>query len=202
MEIGDKVRFLNETGGGIITGFVDEHLVKVLTEDGFEFPVLKKEVIVVSTGPEDFNHTYNQKVRNEDTSANGDAEPENKNLTLADYLDEKKVKKSITRKRDKKENGRIGSEIEEVDLHIHNILPEIEDLGPGEILEAQMDRFTTALEGAVRNKQKKIVFIHGKGAGKLKYEIQKKLKTDYPGLRYQDASFKEYGYGATLVIIP
>ena len=38
MKIGDRVRFLNETGGGTITQFPDEEIVMVLTEDGFEFP--------------------------------------------------------------------------------------------------------------------------------------------------------------------
>ena len=54
------------------------------------------------------------------------------------------------------------------------------------------------------NKSKKkriIVFIHGKGVGILKSEIIKAFKRDYKHLDYQDASFQEYGYGATMVII-
>jgi dsDNA-specific endonuclease/ATPase MutS2 len=64
-----------------------------------------------------------------------------------------------------------------------------------------MSRFTIALDGAVRSKTKKIVFIHGIGNGKLKYEIRKTLDSKYSRLKYQDASFKEYGYGATMVIL-
>jgi hypothetical protein len=90
---------------------------------------------------------------------------------------------------------------EVVDLHIEEIVDDISSLTPGEILNTQMARFTTTLEGAIRNKTKKIVFIHGVGNGKLRYEIQKTLNTKYPDLKYQDASFAEYGYGATMVLI-
>ena len=68
-------------------------------------------------------------------------------------------------------------------------------------MDIQISRFTIALDGAIRGKTKKIVFIHGVGNGKLKYEIRKTLDSKYPKLRYQDASFKEYGYGATMVML-
>ena len=76
-----------------------------------------------------------------------------------------------------------------------------ESLEPAEALEIQKNRFITALEGGIRNGVKKMVFIHGVGDGKLKYEIRRIIDRQYPRLRYQDASFKEYGYGATLVLI-
>ncbi len=44
-KVGDKVKFLNETGGGIITAIMDSKLVKVQTDDGFEMPVLSKDLI-------------------------------------------------------------------------------------------------------------------------------------------------------------
>jgi len=93
------------------------------------------------------------------------------------------------------------TDLMEVDLHIHEIVDDEKGLSNGEILNIQLRRFETALETALRNKIKKVVFIHGLGQGKLKYEIQKKLNDKYPDLRYQDASFKEYGYGATMVIL-
>jgi hypothetical protein len=90
---------------------------------------------------------------------------------------------------------------EEVDLHIHEIVDDYQGLSNGEIIRIQLNRFETALEGAILNKQQKIVFIHGVGEGKLKYELRKLLDTKYLDLKYQDASFKEYGYGATMVFI-
>ena len=91
--------------------------------------------------------------------------------------------------------------IEEVDLHIGEIVDNYAELGNGEILNIQMSRFETALETALRGTGRRIVFIHGVGNGKLKFELRKKLDTKYPELRYQDASFKEYGYGATMVYL-
>ena len=90
---------------------------------------------------------------------------------------------------------------EEVDLHIEQLVDDYTSLSSGEILDIQMSRFNIALDGAIRNKNKRIVFIHGVGNGKLKYEIRKTLDSKYSRLKYQDASFKEYGYGATMVMI-
>lgn len=91
---------------------------------------------------------------------------------------------------------------EEVDLHIENIVDDYKELSVREILNIQMDRFEVSLEGAIRNRQKRIIYIHGTGAGKLKYQIRKTLDDKYKRLRYQDASFMEFGYGATLVLLP
>lgn len=91
--------------------------------------------------------------------------------------------------------------LEEVDLHIEEIVDDHAELSNGEIVNIQLARFETALETAIKGKVQKIVFIHGVGNGKLKYELRKKLDNKYPDLRYQDASFKEYGYGATMVYL-
>ncbi|MDP4208002.1 MAG: DUF2027 domain-containing protein [Bacteroidota bacterium] len=101
----------------------------------------------------------------------------------------------------KKQAQNSTSEKEEIDLHIEQLVEDFSGMSAGEILDIQMGRFTIALEGAIRNHVHKIVFIHGVGNGKLKYEIRKTLDSKYSKLRYQDASFKEYGYGATLVMI-
>ncbi len=95
----------------------------------------------------------------------------------------------------------VNTEMEEVDLHIEQLVDDFSNLSAGEIVDIQIGRFTITLDGALRNNVKKIVFIHGVGNGKLKYEIRKALDTKYSKLRYQDASFKEYGYGATMVLI-
>jgi len=93
-------------------------------------------------------------------------------------------------------------DIEEIDLHIHELVDNYQGMSPAEIIQLQLSRFETSLEGGIRsNKTKKMVFIHGLGNGKLKHEIRKLLDTKYGKLKYQDASFKEYGYGATLVYL-
>lgn len=45
-KIGDKVRFLDEMGGGKITAILDNKMVNLETEVGFEIPVLSSELIL------------------------------------------------------------------------------------------------------------------------------------------------------------
>ena len=35
VKTGDRVKFLNDSGGGIVKGFIGKNLVKVENEDGF-----------------------------------------------------------------------------------------------------------------------------------------------------------------------
>lgn len=44
---GDKVRFLNEKGEGIVTRIVGNNMVHVAIEEGFEFPVLAAELVKI-----------------------------------------------------------------------------------------------------------------------------------------------------------
>lgn len=93
---------------------------------------------------------------------------------------------------------------EVVDLHAEAILDSTAGMAASEILQAQLARFTVVMDGAVKggvSSPKRMVFIHGVGKGKLRYEIEKVLKRSYPKLRYQDASFAEYGYGAIMVFL-
>lgn len=116
------------------------------------------------------------------------------------YIIQKK-QKDISPKKVSVMKPTVNNEMEEVDLHIEQLVDDFSNLSAGEIVDIQMGRFTITLDGAIRNNVKKIVFIHGVGNGKLKYEIRKAMDTKYSKLRYQDASFKEYGYGATMVLI-
>lgn len=89
----------------------------------------------------------------------------------------------------------------EIDLHIHQLLDSTAGMSNGDILNYQLDKFREVLEENARNKGQKIVFIHGKGDGVLRKAIERELHTRYKEYSYQDASFKEYGFGATMVTI-
>lgn len=91
-------------------------------------------------------------------------------------------------------------ELEEVDLHIDELVDTTAGLSNSDIIQIQMDKFHFVMESNAKNKGRKIVFIHGVGNGVLKNEIRKQLERKYK-VYYQDASFREYGYGATMVII-
>ena len=91
--------------------------------------------------------------------------------------------------------------IEVIDLHSHNILESEQGMSSGDILEFQIKCFVEELDKRIASRQHgKVVFIHGVGSGKLKYELTKRLKSHYPSIYHQDASFQEYGYGAILVM--
>ena len=53
MKIGDKVRFLSEVGGGIVTGFKGKDFVLVEDADGFDIPMPIRECVVIEA--DDYN---------------------------------------------------------------------------------------------------------------------------------------------------
>ncbi|MCM1107446.1 MAG: DUF2027 domain-containing protein [Clostridium sp.] len=89
----------------------------------------------------------------------------------------------------------------EIDLHINELLDNTNGLDNSAILEVQLKEFRRVMDENTSQKGKKIVFIHGKGEGVLRNAIIKELKYRYKSCAYQDASFREYGFGATLVTI-
>lgn len=92
-------------------------------------------------------------------------------------------------------------EIIEVDLHASALFDSIDGLEPADILNCQIDRFTEVMKAHLRHPGTKIVFIHGKGEGVLRQAIMKELTHRFKGHDVQDASFREYGFGATQVTI-
>jgi len=90
----------------------------------------------------------------------------------------------------------------EVDLHINQLLDTTTGLSNADMLNCQLSKFHEVMKANSTKKGQRIVFIHGKGEGVLRAAMDKELKTTYKKLcRFQDASFHEYGFGATMVII-
>ncbi len=60
LKVGDKVSFLNEKGGGIVTKILDDEIIHVTIEDGFDIPVMAKDVIKTGFAEEqeDTRKTY------------------------------------------------------------------------------------------------------------------------------------------------
>ena len=82
MQIGDKVRFLNDVGGGVITGFQDKQTVLVSDADGFEIPTLIKDVVVVET--DNYNIAKKKSAPKAETPKSAEAEAEAEETDLAD----------------------------------------------------------------------------------------------------------------------
>lgn len=88
-----------------------------------------------------------------------------------------------------------------VDLHIDELLETTSGMSAADILDYQIGVFRNTLEQYKAKKGQKMIFIHGKGEGVLRHSIIHELNYRYKQYQYQDASFMEFGYGATQVTI-
>lgn len=346
MKIGDKVRFLNETGGGVVSGFVSKDIVNVRDEDGFDIPMPVRECVVIDTSD------YNIKIepKKEDRPKTEEVEQpvvekrplsetregeklnvyvayvpmdvksmtttsfeaylvndsnyylyytyssgENKNWILrshgvvepnvklfleefgkdmlnemerikvqfvafktkpyvgkpavsveqridavkfyklhsfveTDFFDTPAMLYDIVRddvpartrlvsveeladsmRAKMKDDVRVISQpivkkkhidsILEVDLHIDQLLDTAAGMSNSDMLKYQLETFNKVMQEHLNKKNQKIVFIHGKGDGVLRKAILDELKRKYKNCLSQDASFREYGFGATMVTI-
>lgn len=93
------------------------------------------------------------------------------------------------------------NEIIEVDLHIGELLDDTHDMSNREMLNYQLDKFREVMEQYKNKREQRIVFIHGKGDGVLRKALLDEMKRKYSACKTQDASFQEYGFGATMVTI-
>lgn len=91
--------------------------------------------------------------------------------------------------------------IVEVDLHAEVLLDSTRGLTPTDILMMQIKAFHDTMRQYAKDKGRRIVFIHGKGEGVLRATLLKELKNHYRHCTHQDASFREYGFGATMVTV-
>jgi hypothetical protein len=109
--------------------------------------------------------------------------------------------------RRQKSNARVDNKkpdpkaVIEVDLHAHELLDTTAGLTPNEIKDYQLGVFRKTMDAHLKEKGRKIVFIHGKGEGVLRNALVTELKHKYKSCTWQDASFQQYGFGATMVII-
>ena len=109
---------------------------------------------------------------------------------------EEKVVANTSKKKSKKDDGTLV-----VDLHADEVLETTAGMNSADILHYQMDIFKKTMDENRKKKGQKIILIHGKGEGVLRQTIIHELNYRYKSCTYQDASFQEYGYGATQVTI-
>lgn len=114
---------------------------------------------------------------------------------LQDYVG---VKNNNIRKDKKLQSN---SAIMEIDLHINALLDSVAGMSNTDILEYQLDVVKNTLTKNKQKKGQKVVFIHGKGDGVLRSKILQYLKQNHSNYYVQDASFREYGFGATMVTV-
>ncbi len=110
-----------------------------------------------------------------------------------------KPKSQPIKRHDISKKAQKNNDLMVVDLHISELLDNWNGMSNAEILNYQIDRFREVMDQNIGFGGKKIVFIHGKGEGVLRQALLKELNYRYKNCGVQDASFKEYGYGATQV---
>ena len=120
---------------------------------------------------------------------------DSKRLKEQMYKDEKIIAHEDKKKRQKDDGTLV------IDLHADELLETTAGMNAADILHYQLDVFKKTMDENKKKKGQKIVFIHGKGEGVLRHALVHELNYRYKSCTYQDASFQEYGYGATQVTI-
>jgi dsDNA-specific endonuclease/ATPase MutS2 len=191
-KVGDRVRFLNDEGEGIILSFSSPNIALVEDSTGFAYEHEVRELVHVV--PLDKELKKYEEV-NPDLAS-----------LLERNIDAEMVKKANA---DFKAiyKGKQGSEIKgkgdwmEVDLHAHELLESQRGMTNGDIVVYQLEHFERMLRNAEEKKMKRVIFIHGVGQGVLRQEIRRILNEYYPHCEFMDAPYHIYGYGATEVRI-
>ena len=172
-KVGDKVSVLDVDCSGYITKIVD-NTIYVTTDDGFEIPYSVEELVKI------------------------DIEIFNSSLIFTNPVKEFSKNKSVIKKREFKKNKK--KSIMVVDLHIDKIINSSKGLKNFDILTIQLETARKRLNFAISKKIKSLIFIHGVGDGVLKLELEYILRS-YENLKFFPANFRQYGDGATEVII-
>lgn len=306
MQIGDKVKFINESLSGTISRLIDDKTIGVSIEDGFEIPVLKREIMIVT--PINLVEQHDKaEIPNANKIAIGDSEislwfeqssqtwykasllnnsrsdillsvtvKQGKifkplfggrvekhtsylinTLNLAelelwgtycfriifheqevekprapwyleytfrskDFMKAKEVNGKptflISLKPDKIEQFTIAKDSvkienkpketfvnitrpeEVVDIHIHQLLKNYNQISADEAITIQMNHFKNMFEKALALNYSKITIIHGVGTNALKQKIWKEI-SGHPAVKtYYEAQKEKFGYGATEIV--
>ena len=88
----------------------------------------------------------------------------------------------------------------EIDLHLEELVEFPMKLDDWQRLHTQMQHVKKCLNAAIERRHRRLVFIHGVGQGVLKTELRNYL-SNFDCLTFDDADYREYGYGATEVFI-
>lgn len=115
--------------------------------------------------------------------------------TPAKPKDNRPTRKPVSKKAQKNNEPLV------IDLHIDRLIDNTKGLSNADMLNYQIDKFREVMDANLGSPGSKIVFIHGKGEGVLRNALLKELNYRYKFCSATDASFREYGYGATQITI-
>lgn len=174
--IGEKVAFLNDTTKGVVQSISGNQVV-VMTDYGFEETCDASELVSQESALDGLT-SYIPEHRMDEVKE-------------AKYQSEKK-KKSVAHPKRKEIPPII------IDLHIEKLVKSTRQMSNGEIVDYQIRYAQACIDNARRNRQKRLIFIHGVGEGVLKSEL-KYLFTGYMDIDFFEADYYKFGQGATEV---
>ena len=96
------------------------------------------------------------------------------------------------------EKPRSSDERALVDLHAGAFLFSTHGMNDHGILMEQMNELRSGFEKAKRERKSRLIIIHGVGSGRLRSEVERYLNRQQ-GIEFYDASYGEFGQGATEV---
>ena len=102
-------------------------------------------------------------------------------MDLGMLIDPQQLQKAISEKKVQQQKPQSKPQnpkpaIIEVDLHINQLVDNTNGLSRADMLNYQLEKFNQVMQENLKRKGQKIVFIHGKGEGVLRAEIEKFLK--------------------------
>lgn len=172
---GDRVSFLDSKETGLIEKINNERMAVIKMDNGLLVPHLISNLV-----PYKDENAYNLK-----------------SLNFYDEFDAK-VQRNQPKSTKQRNNVSIFANDEMVvDLHIEDLVDSHVGFSNSQILNIQLSHFNRELNVAIRSKIKKLIVIHGVGEGVLKSAIRKELMEHYYQYEFHDASYRDYGYGAT-----
>lgn len=177
-QVGEKVGFLYEVGGGSVTKILSQNVYSVEDDSGFERTFQSNELVKIHGKDYKLSDSANLQMNEDETLSEPNHYVRKEQLTG--------VRKPI--------------DVWEIDLHIEEIIESHLGLSNFQILTKQLAEFKSFYKKARTNHIRKIVVIHGVGEGVLKEEIRSYLSKQ-ESIEYYDADFREYGKGATTVEI-
>ena len=227
MDIGDKIKFLDDIGGGTVKGFAREGYAIIVDKDGFEIPYPIKQCVVVEKYEAQPKISEEEKLRYTQQRKEAEAKEAKQKRKLlekeekrrfelelrqalkdkysTDVLSGSGKRQKIKIKAMQHEEDSLVREtafgVLEVDLHAYQLLLTTKGMGNTDILLYQLSKFNEVMRQYHRKKGTQLVFIHGKGEGVLRNALLHELRTKYPQCYWQDAPFHKYGFGATKVTI-
>lgn len=169
--VNEKVKFLKQTGHGIVIEVLSQK--KFLVEDELGFTQIYDSLSLVKI------HESKNKIKTEIDQI----------IAEKEFVPKHKIKK--------KEPKIISTP--EIDLHIEQLMESNIGMSNAEILRVQMRHFKHFFQTSRAKKTQKIIIIHGVGEGVLKEEIRLYLK-NIENISYYDADYLKYGKGATEII--